>query len=99
MVLAGVFTKKDYYEKRCLPYYKRLIFLEGKKFPQFVQNLIKKRIEWSERRIAYLQHPSIINAWHLMMKIKTNVLTTGFELLIPVLSDRQFEKILKRIKS
>jgi glycosyltransferase involved in cell wall biosynthesis len=98
-VLSGVFTKEDYFEKRCLLYYKRLIFLRKRGFPHFVQNLIKEKLEWIKRRIEYFQHPNLVGACKLLIKLRANVLITGFEILIPIVSDKQFEIIIKKIKS
>lgn len=98
VVLAGIYTKEDYYTRRCFPYYERLKFLGTINFPVEVKRMVQRKIIWSQKRYLYAKDTNITNAIKLFYEMRNNTLTTGFEILLPVFPEWVFKRILNALK-
>lgn len=99
VVLAGVVSKKTYYEKRIMPYYKRMQWLLQQDFPEETKKLLKKDYQWARCRVAYYQHWNVVNFIKLASYLNKSISFTGFELVMPFLPKTVFQYILNKIKA
>lgn len=97
-MLAGVVTKDDYFQKRCLPYYKRLLILNKRLAQGAHSTLIERKYAWALARMTYYRNPDLATFLSLLLKINNNVLTTGFELLLPFMPSFLFNAIVKHVR-
>lgn len=97
-MLAGIITKKDYYQKRSLPYYLKLCELNERDFGYKINVQIDNDLQWATKRIRYLKQPSIRNFIFLLASIKCNFFTTCFELFLPIMPQCLFTYILNIVR-
>lgn len=97
-MLAGIVTKDDYFFKRCLPYYKRLLIFKKRLVHCEYNTLIEQKYAWAMARMKYYRNPDITTFFALLTKIDNNILTTGFELLLPFMPLDLFTFIVRHIR-
>ena len=97
-MLAGIMTKKDYCQKRSLPYYLKLCELNKRDFGHKINMQIDNDLNWATKRIRYLKNPSIKNFILLLAFIRCNFFTTCFELFLPIMPRGLFTYIINIVR-
>lgn len=97
-MLSGIMTKKDYYQRRSLPYYLKLCELNKYDFGYKINMQVYDDLYWAIKRIRYLNRPSIKNFILLLGCIRCNFFTTCFELLLPIMPKFIFKYIINIVR-
>lgn len=95
IILGGINTKEDYYEKRVKLVKKRSQILEIR-FGQL--NSINEFKKYAECRLDYYNKHNFINFYKLFKLRKFNKLTTYFELILPFIPNFLFKYIIIQIQ-
>lgn len=97
--LARIATTRDYYERRILPYAAWLQeFVSDENLPPDARKQIEKKCRWAGCRKAYAEQPNLGNFLRLAALACHNVPTTCFELMLPMLSQKVFSKLIDKIR-
>jgi glycosyltransferase involved in cell wall biosynthesis len=99
LILAGVTTKRDYVNKKCIPYLQRMQAINCRFESSRYTNEFTRKLRWAQLRANYLENPGIINFIKLATVIGNNVSRTGFDLLVPILPTFLFNCIIKKIRN
>ena len=94
-VLKGVIDKESYFRQRILPQYE-FIQNVAKRFPSNFQ--VEKALQWASARKCYFEHANLKDARVILSERKNNKWTTCLELLLPLMPEFMFAKILRREK-
>ena len=96
--MKGVSNKSDYIEVRIKPLIRQFNKLKTTfSTDSDMLRRINKGLEWLEARLNYLDGKIQYGAV-MLWYIRFNVLTTLFDLMIPLMPERLFKKALKKIR-
>lgn len=97
-VLAGISTKKDYYQKRSLMYYQRMCEFSNIDFGFEINAQISQNLKWATKRVEYLKKPTIKKFLSLGTFLRCNFCTTFFEMFLPLMPMQLFSYVIKIIR-
>lgn len=98
LILKGITSKKDYYEKRILKYMNFISIISERINSRKYNHIIQTHILWAKIRKIYFQYPSLNNAISLYKLRYINHNTTYFDLLIPWIPQFIFLFIINMIR-
>lgn len=94
-VLAGIYDKKSYYQKRIAPQYEFLKLVSQR----FSENKdVQTAWQWYKARKEYFHHPSLKSARAILKQSKNNRWSCCFEILLPLMPKQVFEGIIEAVK-
>ena len=94
-VLAGVYDKESYYQKRIAPQYEFLKQVSQR----FSENKeVQTAWQWYKARKEYFHHPSLKDARAILKQSKNNKWSSYFEILLPFMPKQVFEGVIEAVK-
>ncbi len=94
-VLAGVYDKDSYYQKRIAPQYE-FLRLVSQRFSENKE--VQTAWQWYKARKEYFHHPNLKSARAILKQSKNNRWSCYFEILLPFMPKRVFEGIIEAVK-
>ncbi len=95
-VLAGIYDKESYYEKRIAPRYEFLKLVSER----FTENReVQAAWQWYKARKEYFKKPSVRGARAILKQRKNNKSVSYFEILLPFIPEPLADKIIEMVRN
>lgn len=95
-VLAGIYNKESYYEKRVVPQYEFLKLVSER----FSENKdVQAAWQWCKARKDYFIKPSLRRARVIWGQRENNKWSSCFEILLPFIPNPVFDKIIEMVRN